>query len=412
MSAAEIHSERANAPPRRKSCEACKVAKRRCDLAWPACFRCARRNLVCVYPGRQPPSLDMETPSLPISPPENLFSPSYAEVQCTTDFNFLPSTVEPGVLELPDPEKDILDLLAQCPPIQPPAQLLAFQEPSTAVIRTRSSMPISEIVTTRLQFGIDVLKQAPRMMVLENQTPWCHQQLYKDGMPRSMQDALACCALYMARNEINTPVILSSFKTRIDDLLASPPPSTPIEALAYTQSLILYQIMRLFEGDIYARVSAEPLIPILETAGFNLLNYVHFPAPEPDTDSFPPMDAVMQSWSEWVYQESARRTALFTFYLIQIYRLITGDNNLSCDGRLGLIHSWYLSAHLWSAQTAFDFAVAWNEHQHFLICNGDFVGALQSAQPADVDLFGRMLLSTVLGIDQAKAWLYSRGAIL
>ena len=225
-------------------------------------------------------------------------------------------------------------------------------------------------------------------------------------------DALACCALYMARNEINTPVILSSFKTRIDDLLASPPPSTPIEALAYTQSLILYQIMRLFDGDIHARVSAEPLIPVLETAALNLLNYVHFPAAEADTDYSAPMDAVMQSWSEWVYQESARRTALFSFYLIQIYRLITGENNLSCDGRLGLIHSWYLSAHLWSAQTAFDFAVAWNEHHHYLIYNADFMGALESARPADVDLFGRMLLSTILGIDQAKAWFYSRGAIL
>ncbi|PWY72154.1 hypothetical protein BO94DRAFT_539281 [Aspergillus sclerotioniger CBS 115572] len=216
----------------------------------------------------------------------------------------------------------------------------------------------------------------------------------------------------MARNEINTPVILSSFKTRIDDLLTSPPPSTHIEALAYTQSLILYQIMRLFDGDIHARVSAEPLIPVLKTAALNLLSLVHFPAVEAETDSSAPMEAVMQSWSDWVYQESARRTALFSFYLIQIYRLIIGENNLSCDGRLGLNHSWYLSAQLWNAQTAFDFAVAWNENQHFLICNADFVGALQSARPADVDLFGRMLLSTVLGVDQAKAWFYSRGAIL
>ena len=186
MQSLNSSTERTNAPPRRKSCEACKVAKRRCDLAWPACFRCARRNLTCVYPGRQPQSLDQEAPSLPISLPENLFSSHYAEVQCVADYVF-PPNLDSGVVDLSNSETDILDLLAQCPPIQPPTPQLAYQDAGTAVIRTRSAMPISTIVTTRLQFGIDVLNQAPKMMVLENQTPWCHRQLYNDGMPRSMQ---------------------------------------------------------------------------------------------------------------------------------------------------------------------------------------------------------------------------------
>ncbi|GKZ24251.1 hypothetical protein AbraIFM66951_002290 [Aspergillus brasiliensis] len=406
-------AERDNAPPRRKSCEACKIAKRRCDLAWPACFRCARRNQICVYPGRQPQGMDLEATSLAMNLVEDNMLPVYAEAQCVTDVSLhLPDVASSCPLELPNPETEVVNLLAQCPPLQPSEISLTQDDPSTSVIKTRSSLSISAIVTERLQFGMDVLKQAPKMMVLENQTPWCHRQLYKDGMPRSMQDALACCALYMARNEINAPVILSSFRTRIDDLLASPPPSTALEALAHTQSLILYQIMRLFDGDIHARLSAEPLIPLLETSAFNLLNYIYFPTAELDTTITTPIDVIMPSWSEWVYQESARRTALFTFYLVQIYRLVTGENNLSCDGRLGLIHSWYLSAPLWNAQTAFDFAVAWNEHQHFVVCNGDFGHVLENARPSDVDVFGRMLLSTVFGIDQAKAWFYSRGAIL
>ncbi|RDH15941.1 hypothetical protein M747DRAFT_267180 [Aspergillus niger ATCC 13496] len=406
-------AERTNAPPRRKSCEACKIAKRRCDLAWPACFRCARRNQVCIYPGRQPQSMDVQATSLAMNFLEDPLLPVHAEAQCVPDIHLhLPEVDSLCALELPTPETEVTNLLAQCPPLEIPGLSLTQEGPGPTMIRTRSSLSISAIVTERLQFGMDVLKQAPRMMVLENQTPWCHRQLYKDGMPRSMQDAVACCALYMARNEINAPVILSSFKTRIDDLLASPPPKTPLEALAHTQSLILYQIMRLFDGDIHARLSAEPLIPMLETSAFSLLNYVYFPAAEPDTALTAPMDAVMQSWTEWVYQESARRTALFTFYLVQIYRLVTGENNLSCDGRLGLIHSWYLSAYLWSAQTAFDFAVAWNENQHFVVCNADFGHVLERARPSDVDVFGRMLLSTLLGIDQVKAWFYSRGAIL
>ncbi|CAK96813.1 hypothetical protein CBS115989_6722 [Aspergillus niger] len=357
--------------------------------------------------------MDVQATSLAMNFLEDPLLPVHAEAQCVPDIHLhLPEVDSLCALELPTPETEVTNLLAQCPPLEIPGLSLTQEGPGPTMIRTRSSLSISAIVTERLQFGMDVLKQAPRMMVLENQTPWCHRQLYKDGMPRSMQDAVACCALYMARNEINAPVILSSFKTRIDDLLASPPPKTPLEALAHTQSLILYQIMRLFDGDIHARLSAEPLIPMLETSAFSLLNYVYFPAAEPDTALTAPMDAVMQSWTEWVYQESARRTALFTFYLVQIYRLVTGENNLSCDGRLGLIHSWYLSAYLWSAQTAFDFAVAWNENQHFVVCNADFGHVLERARPSDVDVFGRMLLSTLLGIDQVKAWFYSRGAIL
>ncbi|GLB02016.1 hypothetical protein AtubIFM57258_000429 [Aspergillus tubingensis] len=358
--------------------------------------------------------MDMEAASLAVNLLEDPLFPAFAETQCVTDINTHFPDVEQlsCALELPSPGTEVANLLAQIPPLQPPMMSLPHENPSTTVIKTRSALPISTIVAQRLQFGMDVLKQAPKMMVLESQTPWCHRQLYKDGMPRSMQDALACCALYMARNDINAPVILSSFKTRIDDLCASPPPSTPLEALAHTQSLILYQIMRLFDGDINARLCAEPFIPMLETSAFNLLNYIYFPAAEPDPALTAPMDVVMQSWDEWVYQESARRTALFTFYLVQIYRLVTGENNLTCDGRLGLNHSWYLSAPLWNAQTSFDFAVAWNEHQHFVVCNADFGHVLDCARPSDVDVFGRMLLSTLLGIDQAKAWFYSRGAIL
>ncbi|POR34231.1 Uncharacterized protein TPAR_05558 [Tolypocladium paradoxum] len=44
--------ERANPPPRRKSCEACIKAKRRCDSAVPACLRCSQRRITCEYPGR------------------------------------------------------------------------------------------------------------------------------------------------------------------------------------------------------------------------------------------------------------------------------------------------------------------------------------------------------------------------
>ncbi|PLB43976.1 hypothetical protein P170DRAFT_394113 [Aspergillus steynii IBT 23096] len=416
MQPSNSSTERSNPPPRRKSCEACKNAKRRCDLAFPACFRCARRNLTCVYPGNQPAVFQEPVLDILAMIEQSQDPPPVSSVgsQCLPEFNLSAlSDLELRQCTMPDPVIDYS--LPTSPDIYHTYHQSIVQTPRTesVILRTRSSTPISSVIAQRLQFSIDMLKDAPRMMVLENQTPWCHRQLYKDGMPRSMQDAFSCCAMYMARNEVNAPIILASFKTRIQDLLSSSPPTTPLEALAHTQALILYQIMRLFDGDIQARASAEPLISTLESSALSLLQYVHFPDPFEPEAIFPgSIEPVMEFWTSWVFQESARRTVLVTFYFTQIYRLLHDDPNMQCDGRLGLVHSWYFSAGLWHAQSAFDFAVAWTEKEHFVVYDANFTDVLQRARPTDVDLFGRMLLSAVLGIDEVRAWFYSRGAIL
>jgi hypothetical protein len=53
----------------------------------------------------------------------------------------------------------------------------------------RASPPkaLSGIFASRIQFAVDVLKDIPKMMVMETQTPWCHRQLYKNNMPKEMQ---------------------------------------------------------------------------------------------------------------------------------------------------------------------------------------------------------------------------------
>ncbi|KAF9885989.1 hypothetical protein FE257_012167 [Aspergillus nanangensis] len=396
--------ERTSAP-RRKSCEACKSAKRRCDLALPACLRCARRNIPCIYPGRQPVrwnEMNMDFISTPSQP--------YTPSQDAIDFA-LPDLPDVGPLPLADSHLSLNDF----DPISQFTYLGASTDIPLDIVksRTRTLRPVSAIIAKRLQFAVDLLNEAPKMMVLENKTPWCHQQLYKGGMPKTMQDAYACCALYIAKNEINAPVILASFESRIQELLSSPVSTSPIETLSHTQALVLYQIMRLFDGDIRARASAESLMPVLEQSAVSLIGQIEFPDITFANSELPAtIHPVMESWDSWVFQESARRTVLFSFYLIQIYKFFQGEEALQCDGRLGLIHSWYLSAHLWNAQSAFDFAVAWAEKEHFVVVNADFSGALRNAQPDDVDLFGKMLLVTVLGVDEVRAWFHSRGAIL
>ncbi|KAJ5596481.1 hypothetical protein N7450_002939 [Penicillium hetheringtonii] len=426
------------APPRRKSCEGCKLAKRRCDLGFPACSRCLVRGSPCIYPGRLPAAyksiVDEPVPEIPAV--ETIRPNISMKYPLSTNDSIY---VDPALHVNPDSMDYQLDDLAL--PIQSASlsasvdRLLTVRNFAVACPRTRSLRPLSEIVASHLQFAIDILKNAPKMMVLENQTPWCHPQLYKNHMPKEMQgmsflvashsqpqsfqltrnalDAYSCCSLYMCKNETNAPVIMNLFEARTSEILSSPQPLEPSDMLARTHALLLYQIMRLFDGDIRSHAKSRSLFATLESSVLFLMANVPTPSPSDPTELFPlPIDRTTELWEVWVLHESARRTVLFTYYFIQIYKVLQEDLLVSCDGKLGLEHSWYLSGDLWKAENAFDFAVAWSEKHHHIVCNLDFEPILQNAQPNEVDLFGRMLLVTVLGIDKAKSWFRLRGAIL
>ena len=59
-----------------------------------------------------------------------------------------------------------------------------------------------------------------------------------------------------------------------------------------------------------------------------------------------------------------------------------------------------------------DFGVAWMEKDHFIVGELNFGRVLTEARAADVDVFGRMLLVSYLGIEEARAWFLASGAIL
>lgn len=203
---------------------------------------------------------------------------------------------------------------------------------------------------------------------------------------------------------------MALFDARIKDIISTPEPDEVLDKLARVHALILYQIMRLFDGDIRSHATADALFAALNSSVLSLLSHLHLPLPSDSLEPLPvSIDSVISFWNSWVVQESARRTVLLAFYFMQIYKVLQGNVSLQCDGKLGLEHSWYLSAHLWNAQSAFDFAVSWAEKPHFVVQNLDFSWALTNAQPVDLDPFGKMLLVTLLGIDSTRAWFHGKG---
>lgn len=218
----------------------------------------------------------------------------------------------------------------------------------------------------------------------------------------------------MAKNQTNSPIIFRSIDARISELLSLPTPANLFDCLAHAQALLLYQIIRLFDGDIAARSSGEQLIPSLENAGLQLLTYVRFDdhlSSKPDLP-FYPIQPIKDIWEDWILQESARRTALVTFYFLQTYRVLTGHIGLQCDGKMGLCHSWTLSSKLWDAGTTVEFAQAWKARQYYVVTNGQFAQVLQEAKAEDVDSFGRIWISSLLGIEETEGWFAARGGKL
>ncbi len=290
-------------------------------------------------------------------------------------------------------------------------------EPATSVSPRMASLAITRnLVATRLQYGVDKLKAAPEQMVLENQTPWSHPALYRDTMPRSMQDAHACCALYIAKNNVNAPVIFRSIEARLEELLAAPEPTTPIEHLAHTQALLLYHIMRLLDGDIVAHACAVETMPALDASVSALLRHIVFENPKdpisPTALPLYPLAATREFWDSWVFMESARRTILTVYLFLQLCRLLRGQRSSRCDSTLSQCHSLTLSAHLWHAADAFDFAVAWREKDHFVANCNSLMRVLEEARGDDIETLGKMVMTSVMGIDEAKGWLATRGGTL
>jgi hypothetical protein len=70
-------------------------------------------------------------------------------------------------------------------------------------------------------------------------------------------DAYAACALYLAKNEKNSESVFRYIETNVGILLDTPEAVKPIEQLACAQSLLLYQIIRLFDGDVSLTLGLE-----------------------------------------------------------------------------------------------------------------------------------------------------------
>lgn len=139
-----------------------------------------------MYPGRLPQPYSEIIDNTSLMDSYGIFDgtmtsyPSDADLMAVINM----SLIHPVVVHSPFRYSTILspdqrvDLFENSPPLH------GFE---LAMPRTNPPKPLSGIFANRIQFAVDVLKDIPKMMVTETQTPWCHRQLYKNNMPKEMQ---------------------------------------------------------------------------------------------------------------------------------------------------------------------------------------------------------------------------------
>lgn len=216
---------------------------------------------------------------------------------------------------------------------------------------------------------------------------------------------------------------MTCIDARVNDLLDSALPESPLDALARTQALLLYQIIRFFDGDIVARASADTTFSELVSSTSALLHHISWDGEDVSSNlamsdkdvELPtfPLQLPRESWRLWIFQESARRTYLIASFFINTWKTLTGRPLPGCRVDPPLVHqNWTLSAHLWKARDAYAFSLAWRERNHYVVTRWTVMSTLADAGCDDLEPFGKMLLTVALGIDKAKAWLGMKGAAL
>ncbi|CAI4214728.1 unnamed protein product [Parascedosporium putredinis] len=272
------------------------------------------------------------------------------------------------------------------------------------------------IIEDRLQYSLELLRRTPKSLVERLETPWYHPSLYDDHMLKTIQDSIACCAMYNARNERNKPSIIRILMARTKELADTPIPPSPSEALARCQALLMYHLIGLLDEDIQLRANTQMTLPVLRDAArslielvavhetqYNLSNMRQLPLfPIAETEAF---------WRAWLFAESARRTALLSFNFIVLYEIMTRKGVPECGDSMRC-ERFSLQKHLWSARNAVDFAVAWKTKKHLIMKCETFEEIIREAEPSDLDEFGRMLLICFMGKEETRGWFASRGGAL
>ncbi|KAL1887911.1 hypothetical protein Sste5346_009915 [Sporothrix stenoceras] len=440
------------APPKSPACKGCARAKRKCDKRQPVCSRCRERMLRCAYPpvkpssyvqlGQLPPPQQTTEQSLVHS--SNLFDGLYLDSICKLPLPALPALpalssldtpstndsldsvdidlIDPDSLSLSWPLKlserlqldSVRSLGAPAPwlPLpdtslaEPPSPSDWFISPHTWEIDHRVRLHRPDVDTSFLHLQISGIRSWMRTWVNTGGCPFIHPDLgdlYGGTLPPSMQVAFMSISSYIHQTEATTPLILDAVDTQSKQLVAAETLHAGLlEQLGRVYSLVVYQMVGLFDGNIRARERADERRGTLSRWTGQLLGAArHMDGMSPMSSSVILSSSLPRRlpWHTWILAESIRRVWVVANVVETIYHTLhhgwsplTGS--LPCTARYGL----------WQARSTTEWDAACKKGDHHLLNLHGLEHLIADTDAADVDVLSRALMSSAHGRERVVQW--------
>ncbi|KAH6604757.1 hypothetical protein Trco_006464 [Trichoderma cornu-damae] len=393
---------------RQKSCNACVRGKRRCDKRTPRCTRCAAKGLDCVYQ-RQPPqqaqprqhqSSPMASATIPSSCASAVEggcgSPKMApDFDMSFDIESSLSTTS-GTNTSPESLQQDVGLQLGGEP-QSHHEHAAHADIDFSIV---DLMNASAGGPGSFKIGF-IVKVATDMYVeftQRREAPFMHPRLWAAQLPKTIMTTFAAATAYSTRTAQTKgwafKVVLDAVREVHRDGERA---TTPADRLARVQALLLLNSMRIFDGDVSLRASAEREMYVMLAWVKDLVVLKN------ELEEGLPASALMarekppKSWDSWIMVECTRRTVMLAFSVMCLFFVLKSEEAPGDCWENG--HSFTASRHLWEAPSSVEFFRAWREKPQYCITDLSFKEFWMYARPDDVDEFTKLLLTTQVGVD-------------
>ncbi|KAI1767591.1 hypothetical protein GGR53DRAFT_463277 [Hypoxylon sp. FL1150] len=388
---------------KQKSCNACVRSKRRCDKRAPTCGNCIKKRHRCVYGGR---------PLMPSSA-----TTDSADISLITDsLGDSPSALGDGFMLDDGGSTAAFDvdfgLLSRNTMLQIDSSfdsLLNYTFENTYGLNV-SSAPTNKTLT--------IQAYSKMLPMCENFAPWqlsdpSSTAAYAMGVFKSFHVAFSRdnSTIYMHRS-LYTPAtrgyVLRALHEQAASLVetASGVTLTPRDKLARVHAMMVYQTIRMFDGDITLNQQAEDNVPLLDVWTNELGKIKDNLDDVAEKDVAEIRSKPPESWERWVFAESVRRTFLISAALKAFWDLLKGRRSTTNIGAWGFVHRWTLSRHLWDAADPVEFSKAWKEKPIWIISSFYLEEFLRTGSKDDADEFALVLLTLCFGVNEMKMFNY------
>lgn len=322
----------------------------------------------------------------------------------------LPALPADGLLLAPSAPGDILECgtVTSCP---------WFLQKDTWEIDTHQTPHC--VVDIDLQPFIHSVDEMLRIWVKTGSNAFIHHRLYEKGMPSCLQDAFITLAAYTTCTAAVKDTILQISEERSCNLLRLGAPTTNgmqvvLDYLARVHALFAYVYIRLFDGSVRLRASAERQVPILRQWVLQLWESARHLQGEGlvfnqnalqlgKSDLHAEFASTSELWKLWILTESVRRTQILVDTTMNTYQAMskgwaecTGAGMFTARRGMWEVDSpgkWFEMSATVSGVTP-PLLVSLLEPDRFM---AEFA-------PKDVDDFAKLCWACIVGPDKMQYW--------